>query len=141
MTRGWKLGLIAALAMAPLQASAFRAWNQHDVVEVSPGVIEVVSRVGSASLDFWCGAGDYARRVWNIRRNPPIYIVSPLGPSTVKQGYKAVQFSLTEPPSGAVSPSFTISVTRVGENMGVSFAEGYCRDSEFYFLFPAGGNR
>ena len=134
MTRSLIAGLLAAALIVPSQAIAFRSWNQHDVVDVGNGVFEVIARVGNQPLDYWCAAGDYARRVLNARTPDKVYVWRPEGPSTVRATYRAVQFSMSVPPSGVAPPSFSINVKKVGENMAVSFADGYCTDSAFYFL-------
>lgn len=123
----WFKGIaITAIAAVPTVASAFWAWNRHEVQNVGNGVFEVVSRVGSAPTDFWCGAGDYAIRVLGAPVTSRIYLWQGIGPSTVRSGKKGVQFSLNPPAGADTSPGLSVTVKRVGDNMSASMAQGYC---------------
>lgn len=122
-----KLTLFLVLAASPGAALAFFALNRLEVVPLSNGVFEVVGRVGSAAADFWCGAGDYAISHLRAPASQRIYMWSAIAPSQTRPGRNAIQFALSEPPGGAVSPGFTLSMKRVGDNMRASQAQGYCR--------------
>lgn len=116
---------VAALMLSPLSASAFRALNWLQVNPMPGGVFEVVGEPGSGPIQYWCAAGDYARQVLGVAANQRIYIVRGRGPSETTDRRSAVQFSLTKPP-GDYQPSYSLSVTAVGENLRAASARFYC---------------
>lgn len=126
----WTTRLITAalLVGAPAWASAWQAENYLRVNPVTDGVFEVVGRSGSGGVEYWCAAGDYARRVLNSSATQRIYIVRGQGPSITTDRKSAVQFSLTAPAGSYTDPELVLSVTRVGENLNAASARNYCLD-------------
>lgn len=128
--------LLAALAAVPSSASAWRAFNSHDVYPLSDGVFEVVSEVGSGAADYWCGAGDFAYRGVGAAAAQRVYIWRAIGPSVTRPGRKAVQFSLTPPPGADTDPKLTLSVRAVGDNLRAAAAQQYCFGNDPEDAFP-----
>ncbi|MBE1285692.1 MAG: hypothetical protein GJ676_20440 [Rhodobacteraceae bacterium] len=128
----------AVLGILPGLAFGFQAWNRHDVNAVQGGVFEVVSEVGSAPIDYWCAAGDYAIRVLRTSAVQRVYIWQPIGPAVTRQGRKGVQFSLTPPPGADTSTSYSVGVKRAGDNMRASSAQNYCYDRVESEMWRAG---
>lgn len=118
--------LLGVILVAPDMAHAWRAMNRHEVLPVSEVSFEVISRVGAAPRAYWCGAGDYARRVLGVATKTPIYLTRAFGASETRPGRKAVRFSLTKPPGGPVPDALTLSTKRVGDHLSVGFAVNFC---------------
>ena len=116
----------ATLILIPMTAQAWWAWNRHEVLPVSDGVFEVVSRVGSGAQQFWCGAGDFVYRGLGLPNNQRVYIWKAIGPSVNRPGKKAVQFSTTAPPGANTTPGYSLSVKAVGDNLQAVAAQQYC---------------
>ena len=129
--------LLAAALIVPTVAAGFQAFNRFEVYPVNQsGVFEVVNRHGSASKDFWCGAGDYAIRVLRTSATQRIYLVQPVGPSVTVQGRKGVQFALNPPQGVDTTPGYSVTVKRVGDNMPAHLAQNYCYDRLADELWP-----
>ncbi len=76
----------------------FRTSNGVRVNPVNAQVFEVIARPGDLQvLDFWCGAGEYARRVLDAPGRARVYVVSEAGPGAVSDSKSTVQFSLSPP--------------------------------------------
>ena len=121
-------GVTGAVLLLPAAASAWRAMNQHEVLPVSQGVWEVVSRVGSGAQDYWCGIGDFAVRQLRAPVNQRIYVWKGVGPSVNRPGRKAVQFAFGAPPGADTSSRLSLNIREPGDNLMVSSAQGYCYD-------------
>ena len=127
--------LIAALMAAgiphPAQAS-FASKKGMRVNPVNGAVFEVVTRGAAKGRDYWCGAGDYARRAVNAPWSASVYITRGLGQSETTGKRSAVQFTLDPAAAGmaapAPAPGVTLSLNSlaVGESMTVQSALGYC---------------
>lgn len=118
--------LAAAIAFAPVAASAWRALNRHEVYPISKEVFEVVYYIASGPREFWCAAGDYAISQLRAKGNERIYIWRGIGPSESRPGKKAVQFSFTPPEGVDLNPGISLSVKAVGDNMRAAMALQYC---------------
>lgn len=118
-------------------ASAWRAVNRQEVFPLSDGVFEVLSRRGAGPAQFWCAAGDYARRVLDTAAVQRIYIHRGIGPSRTRTDSTAVQFALIPPPVVDTSSGYSLSLDRVGENLTSAAAHQYCYgDDPFEDRFP-----
>lgn len=121
-----KVFLCVSLALLPSLAGAWTAENRHKVALISDSVFEVVGRPGSGGQEFWCAAGDYARRVLGAAAAQRVYLVRGPAPAQTRNWNRAVLFSLT-PPSGAnLEPGITLSVNRIGDNLNATLAQSYC---------------
>lgn len=136
MKRSFLSALALSVAILPNIATAWQAWNQHEVYPLSNGVFEVVGRPGSGAADYWCAAGDYAYRNLRTASVQRVYIYRGIGPSVSEPGRKAIQFSLTPPAGANTEPGFTLSMHRVGDNMRAAAAQQYCYDADPFDPFP-----
>ncbi|MEP2533392.1 hypothetical protein [Shimia sp.] len=93
--------LVSALVVAgcsETSAGGFVTRTGVRVVPVNDMVFEVGARPGETmNADFWCGAGDYARRVLGAGDRDRVYVVSEAGQGAVIQGNSTAQFSLSPP--------------------------------------------
>ena len=121
-----KLIFVALLAVIPGWANAWWAVNRTEVYPVSDTVFEVLNAVGSGAVDYWCGAGDFARQVMGTPATQRIYIWRAIGPSETRPGRKSVQFSLTPPPGADTTPGLSLSIRHAGDNMTSALAYQYC---------------
>ncbi|PSL20016.1 hypothetical protein [Shimia abyssi] len=68
------------------------------VYPVNEQIFEVAALPGETQIeDFWCGAGDYAKRVLGAEDRDKVYVVSEAGPGVVADSRSTVQFSLSPP--------------------------------------------
>jgi hypothetical protein len=119
---------LALLLLAPGVALAWKANNRHTVNLVSDTEFEVVGRPGSGGPEFWCAAGDYARRVLGAAATQRVYLVRGPAPALTQNWNRAVLFSLDVPQDADLRTGITLSVTRVGENLNAASAQAYCMD-------------
>lgn len=121
---------LAAAAMTLLIGTtpslAWRATNSHAVNPLSDTSFEVVGRGGISSTDYWCAAGDYARRVLGVPVDQRIYVSRARGPSQTENAKSAVQFSIVPPGSVPQQQNFLLTVTRVGDSLSAWGAWNYC---------------
>lgn len=126
-----KLITLALLpALLPGLAAAWVADNRHKVNPVSGTVFEVVGKSGSGGSQFWCAAGDYARRVLGAGATQRVYLVRGVAPAQTHEWDRAVLFSLAVPQDADLSTGFTLSTERVGDNMMAAAAQAYCMDDK-----------
>ena len=116
----------ALLAGLPVLADAFTARNYHKVGQISDDVFEVVGRPGSGGQEFWCAAGDYARRMLGAKASQRVYLVRGPGVAQTRNRNRAVLFSLTPPEGGDTRTTLFLSVKTIGSNLNVSMASNYC---------------
>ncbi|MCB1364963.1 MAG: hypothetical protein KDK02_12635 [Rhodobacteraceae bacterium] len=124
--RGLALPLI--LLAIPGTALAWTAANGSAVIPVSADRFEVINRASSRAPDYWCGAGDYAIAGLRTAATQRVYIHTPVGPSQTSPGARAVQFSLSPPPSGPAPQTYSLSVKTVGDSLTAAAARQYCYD-------------
>lgn len=130
MIRNIVFTALCTFAIAGCEATGWYAENDLAVVAMPDGAFQVTGKPHSSPADYWCAAGDYAIRVLGVMSTQRIYVVKGLAKSSTT-GRKVVNFSLTEPETRVVKRSLLLSVDRVGENLGVSFASNYCWDRKF----------
>jgi len=127
--RQWHHSLIAAALVVPLlapPASAWRAYNGHEVFALSDGSIEVLSRPGAGATDFWCAIGDYAVRQARAASSQRLYLLHPIAQSVSKPRYKSIRFGYEKPSNAQEGNEYVLSMRRVGENISVGMARQYC---------------
>lgn len=126
----WKpiLAAAALAMMLPGAALAVRAWNGLEVIPLTDRSFEVVGRVGAGPSDYWCGAGDFARRYLRTPVTARIYLSRPIGPSVARPGRNAVHFSLDAPEGVSTRTGLTLDLKATGDNLSASFASNYCYD-------------
>lgn len=122
--------MYGALAMAGMatQADAFTARNGARVNPVDSVLFEVIPSGRVRTGDYWCGAGEYARRALGAGWKDRVYIARELGQSVTTQRRSALQFTLN-PEAAGVTPlpkgGFKTGLP-VGDSMSIQQAEGYC---------------
>ena len=121
------LSAAICLSCFPGLAGAWTAENHHRVAPVSKSVFEVVGRSGSAGPQYWCAAGDFARRVLGTSAVQRIYLVRGPGVAQTQNRNKAVLFSLTSPDNSDTTHRLTLSVKQVGSNLSTAMARQYCQ--------------
>ncbi len=119
-------GLAVAAGIGVGSYPAFRT----TVTPLNNGDYEVAASGTSAPVAYWCGIGDYAIRTLRTQASQRIYISK-----AYERGVRTVQFSLTPPEGADTSPSYSVGVKRVGENMTAATAQGYCYDNFLDFGF------
>ncbi len=120
--------------MGGVSASAQNAFATKGarVYALDANVFEVVGNSGGGYLLFWCGAGEYARRVLGASWSARISIVRGLGPSLATDRRSAVHFTLN-PEAAGVTPiqSPSLNAYDVGDTKSVNEASGFCREIKF----------
>lgn len=123
------LAIVAASVLAlPLTAQEFRATNSLYVTRVDQNVIEVIGRPGVQKEDYWCGIGDYVRRVVRAPWKTRIYVVSDVGRGMTTGARDAVTFTLT-PNAIGIEPyqsNLILNVLTVGYSRSVTAAFDQC---------------
>lgn len=124
--------LICLLGGVPASAQNAFATNGARVYPLDSNVYEVVGNSGGGYRLFWCGAGEYARRVLGASWSSQISIVRGLGPSQATNRRSAVQFTLN-PDAAGVTPmqSPRLNAYDVGDTKSVNEASGYCNEIRF----------
>ncbi len=126
-------------------AARYSAINQMSVwrdPEVS-GQFEVFTLAGAGPIDFWCAAGDYVTRGRGMATNTRIYLVAPVGPSTIKSGSRSAVFTvlaeeaLQQAASSIPKSDYSLSLTRVGGNWRAAHVTQNCKPLLFPFSILA----
>lgn len=115
-----------ALIATPGSALAWRSYDWLQVNPVSETVFEVVGQPRSGGPQYWCAAGEYAFQVLGASTTDQLYLVRGRGPAVTVNRRSAVHFSLVKPDAPPPAPSYSLSVTVVGEAMSVAVAWNYC---------------
>jgi hypothetical protein len=124
-------GIVAVglIMSSPGMADAWRARNYHEVNAVSDSVFEVIGRPGSGPAQFWCGAGDFARVVLNVKPTQRIYVWRGRGGSATRPGKTSVQFAFSPAPgSEDFRPGLTLNIKQAGDYLNAAAARQYCDD-------------
>lgn len=119
-------GIIAVILAAPNGTMAWTAGNSQTVTPLTDRSFEVLGQAGSANVDYWCAAGDFARRVLRVPNAQRLYVSRGRARAATANRKSAVQFSLDPPPDGDTAWHLLLSVTRVGENLTAGAAWRYC---------------
>jgi hypothetical protein len=122
------LFFVALLTASP--AFAFRAVNGYEVVPLPDGRFEVIQRVGAGPSDYWCAAGDYARRVLDTDAVERIFIVRGVAKNPEYRGKRTVVFSLTPPAGAREKNPVYLSLKEVGQNLRSADAHAYCQTND-----------
>ncbi|MBO9406044.1 hypothetical protein J7399_01285 [Shimia sp. R9_1] len=125
--RGFKFVLpLALMACERTGSSAFVTRNGVRVNPVNEAVFEVLARPAGRASDFWCGAGNYARRALDAPDTALVYVVGGAGPGVTAKSPDAAQFSLTPP---ARTEGATGRAASWGPELGASATVGRARRS------------
>lgn len=108
---------------------AFVTRNGVRVNPVNADVFEVLARPAGRASDFWCGAGNYARRALDAPDNALVYVVGGAGQGVTAKSPDAAQFSLKPPAevSGATGRAGSWG-PEVGAATSVGQARRSCRE-------------
>ena len=127
-------GLVTFLALGHAPAAqAYTAINGLTVNPV-PGGFEVVARGGDGPRQIWCAAGAYVRATQGQAANPRIYVMSPMGPSQTRPGWRGVQFTTQPSADLAAGPrtgdggNYSVRIKTPGFSLSTGHAEGFCSD-------------
>ena len=121
--------LVGVLTVAmPGTADAFKGKRGTTVNPVDGAVFEVMARTAGSGPDYWCGASDYARRALGADWQARIYIARGRGQSATTNRRSAVHFTLDPAAAGIkpIDPAISLNALKVGDNMSVQQANGYC---------------
>ncbi|WP_164860819.1 hypothetical protein [Parasedimentitalea marina] len=123
------LAVVSACSLAlPVMAQEFQATNSLYVNRVDQNVIEVIGRPGANKDDYWCGIGDYVRRVERAPWKTKIYVVSGIGRGVTTGARDAVTFTL-KPEAIGLEPyeaSYISDILKVGYSRSLTFAFDRC---------------
>ncbi len=117
---------VALMACDGTGSSAFVTSNGVRVNPVNEDVFEVLARPAARPSDFWCGAGNYARRALDAPDNALVYVVGGAGRGVTANTPDAAQFSL-KPPSEVTGA--TGRAAAWGPDVGASASVGRARSS------------
>lgn len=116
---GYLPAALIALAVLPVPATAFTAQNGMWAEQISPTEIAVEYRGRRDATDYWCAAGDYARRVLELPGKTRLWRASPkpreagggiiftLDPANKAEGSGPSQFG-AGPKDGSVSVAMAV---------------------------------
>ncbi len=119
---------VLAVAGFATQADAFTAFNGARVNQVDNVLFEVIPSGRVRNGDYWCAAGEFARRALGAGWTDRVYIARERGQSVTTQRRTALQFTLN-PDAAGITPLPTggfKSGLPVGDSMSIQQAEGYC---------------
>jgi hypothetical protein len=130
--RVWVAGAAITVIAAPAVAASFRAINLLYVRPIDAVTFEVLESRGAGAADIWCAAADYARRSGLDGVRKRMYVTEPRGPSRTTANAIGVVFT-TEPDEELrdTPSSYSVSVKRRGENLGIGHAFDFCLDARF----------
>jgi hypothetical protein len=116
----------------PATAQSYRAINLLYVVPMSSDTFEVLESRGAGAADIWCAAADYARRAGLDAPHQRMFVEGPRGKSRTTANAIGVVFT-TNPGEDIrdTGKSYSVSVKRRGENLGVGHAYNFCSDMMF----------
>lgn len=118
---------IFTMAVPVAAAQAYRSVNWLYVVPVNADTFEVIDDKGESARGIWCAAADYVRAAGLDGVRKRIYIVEPRGPSKRQANVNSVTFTTNPDDQMAQTPSsYSVSVDRKGENLGVGHAYNFC---------------
>lgn len=126
MTRTFFTAALTALALLPVTATAqqFKASNHMTVAPQPDGSFEVSGNPEIWARDYWCAAGDYARRVLDLPVDARLAVAEPYA-----KGSRSVAFQ----PVANADRQFRavvmgLSIRSAGTNLSVGEAHGFCAD-------------
>lgn len=137
LTLSLALAVAAGTSVAVAQdSSTFRAQNGMIAVGSAAG-IEVLSRAGASQMDYFCGAGAFAKRRLGARPNDRVVVTRALSPSPTRANTRSVEFVLGSG-EGEVTPGSILRAGQgIGKSMTVAAADNQCSQSRF--LTRSGG--
>ena len=130
------VALFGLAACAELGDGGFVTSGGTRVNPVNEDVFEVIARPGNERNQFWCGAGEYARRALGAPANAKVYAVGGAGQAVTMDSPNGAQFSLK--PASQVTGATgrdTRWGPRLGQSMFVADASSRCNRQQFDIPF------
>ncbi|WP_227269789.1 hypothetical protein [Roseobacter weihaiensis] len=125
--RRFLIGLVIASMGLPAAANVYRTVNRLYVVPITADTFEVIEDRGVGARGIWCAAADYTRAAGLDGLRKRLYIVEPRGPSRTMANQIGVVFTVNPDEQMRNTPSsYSVSVKRRGENLGVGHAYNFC---------------
>lgn len=126
------LAILLLISLALPASATFRALNRLYVVPIDQNTFEVIEDRGAGATDIWCAAADYVRSAGLDGPRKRLYVLEARGQSKTKANAYGIVFTLD--PSEDIrntAPSYSVTVTRKGENLAISHAFDFCQDVRF----------
>ena len=120
------LAVLLAVPLAVAAAAAADAAPDKRLKTVAdptiPNGVAVYRRAGSSPTDYWCNAGDFAKRKLGAGNGMSLELVRPEGAAGGPADAQTIGFSLVQGGDGSV----TVSVSKVGERHSISQTTAFC---------------
>ncbi len=126
------LAFLLLMSLAVPAYATYRAINLLNVVPIDQNTFEVIEDRGAGASDIWCAAADYARAAGLDGLRKRMYVLDVRGQSKTTANAVGIVFTLD--PSEDIrntAPSYSVTVTRKGENLPISHAFDFCNDVRF----------
>ena len=117
----------ALAGVAALAAQPYRTINRLFVVPITQDTFEVIEDRGAAARDMWCAAADYVQAIGRDRPRLRLYVQEVRGPSRTTPNRIGVVYTIN--PDDTIKdtpPSYSVTVTNLGENLDVGHARNFC---------------
>ncbi len=127
----FRMFVIACFALAtavPLWAAqSYLAINRLNVVPITPDEFEVIEDRGAGARDMWCAAADYVQAIGRDRTRLRMYVKGVRGPARTVPNRIGVVFTINpDEKLRDTAPSYSVTVTNLGENLPVGHARTFC---------------
>ena len=118
---------LAAMATltAPLPAAAFVTDNDFRTYPAGPDSVIVRPMGGGSARDYFCAAGDWARRVKGAPYGAYLVMTRSIARDPDFRGAFTAEFTLAAPGSGDGAPGLFVA-NRAGTSMSVAHARNVC---------------
>lgn len=116
-----------AMALPVLAAQSYLAVNRLNVVPMNPDDFEVIEDRGAGARQIWCAAADYVQAIGRDRPRLRMYVKEVRGNSRTVPNRKGVVFTINpDDKLKNTPPSYSVTVTNLGENLPVGHARDFC---------------
>lgn len=136
MLRFNTLVTISALTLTATAALAYIPWRVNPLP--GKGNFEVIDGPGGGNQRIWCEAAKYAAGPLRARGNTRMYLIHPNGPAKTQKGYgtgftiNPTQDILDQASRPGDGGNYSVSIKKVGYNLSVSHARGFCGNNILY---------
>lgn len=126
----------ALLIGSAMAAVAYIPWRVNPLP--GQGNFEVIEGPRSGNQRIWCEAAKFAAGPMRARGNTRMYILYPNGPAKTQKGYgvgftiNPTQEILDQASRPGDGGNYSVSVKKVGYNLSVSHARGFCGKNILY---------
>lgn len=116
-----------AMTAPAFSAQAYLAINRLNVVPINPNDFEVIEDRGASARQIWCAAADYVQAIGRDRSRLRMYVKGVRADSRTVPNRKGVVFTIKpDEKLKNTPPSYSVTVTNLGENLPVGHARGFC---------------